>query len=77
MVNFCKCDFELEEIDFGNQCVHIIAKEAVQTAVSYVAAALDNSIGAIGSGPGPLNHFHNVVAKPYAGYIYGAHENLF
>ncbi|GAB5586905.1 trifunctional hydroxymethylpyrimidine kinase/phosphomethylpyrimidine kinase/thiaminase [Umbelopsis nana] len=45
------------------------AKEAVQTAVSYVAAALDNSIGAIGSGPGPLNHFHNVVAKPYAGVV--------
>jgi len=46
------------------------AKEAVQTTVSYVAAALDNSIGSIGSGSGPLNHFHNVVAKPYAGYIY-------
>jgi hypothetical protein len=34
-----------------------------------VAAALDNSIGTIGSGSGPLNHFHNVVAKPYGGYV--------
>ncbi|KAJ2961322.1 hypothetical protein NQZ79_g3419 [Umbelopsis isabellina] len=42
-------------------------REAVKTGISYVAAALDNSIGTIGSGAGPLNHFHNVVAKPYAG----------
>ncbi|CAO3658273.1 unnamed protein product [Umbelopsis ramanniana] len=43
------------------------AKEAVESAVAYVAAALENSIGDVGSGAGPLNHFHNVMAKPYAG----------
>jgi hydroxymethylpyrimidine/phosphomethylpyrimidine kinase len=59
----------IDELIYSLIWFKFTVKEAVETAVAYVAAALENSIGVIGSGAGPLNHFHNVVAKPYAGYV--------
>jgi hydroxymethylpyrimidine/phosphomethylpyrimidine kinase len=41
---------------------------AVTKATHYVHDAIEKSLGVIGRGTGPLNHFHNFQPVAYSGY---------
>lgn len=40
---------------------------AVRAATTYIQEAIATSLGTIGKGCGPVNHFHNIRSMPYAG----------
>lgn len=44
-----------------------LVEAACESAIRYVKIAISQTIGSIGSGNGPINHFHPLKWSPYEG----------
>ncbi|KAG2195245.1 hypothetical protein INT47_007974 [Mucor saturninus] len=62
----------------GELAKSLSVEAACESAIRYVKIAISQTIGSIGSGNGPINHFHPLKWSPYEGkpFIIAAKESL-
>ncbi|KAI8144122.1 Phosphomethylpyrimidine kinase-domain-containing protein [Fennellomyces sp. T-0311] len=51
---------------------------AVKSGTTYIQDAIQSSLGSLGQGAGPVNHFHNIHSRPYPGksFVKALKDNL-